>query len=83
MLAAAQGDAATAVRIGAGAEAVRQELRLQRSPHDEALRSRFADMARSALGGKRFDDAELEGRKLTYGACATEAARWLAEAAGQ
>jgi non-specific serine/threonine protein kinase len=82
MLAAARGHAAIAARIGGGAEAVRQELHLQRPPHDEALRLRFADKARSALGSERFDEAQLEGRKLTYDECANETAIWLADATG-
>ena len=78
MLAAASGDPTTAATIAGGAETVRQQLRLQRSPHDEGLRSRFERAARNALGCQRFDDAEMEGRKLGYDDCVRAAVAWLA-----
>jgi len=78
MLAAASDDPATAATIAGGAETVRQQLRLQRSPHDEGLRLRFERAARNALGCRRFDDAEMEGRKLGYDDCVRAAVAWLA-----
>jgi hypothetical protein len=78
-LAASEGDAATAARLFAAAQAQMATTGLRRDPADEAFLSSMIERARAAIDATMFAAEEAIGRQLSLPLACAQARAWLGD----